>query len=126
MSFPVSVKGIVHNTGRILLLMNPRNEYELPGGRIEIGESVSDCLKREIFEECGLDVDIVSFSGAGLFEVIPGKFVFIVAFHCSANSEAIAVSDEHRDHLWIRADDLESVNIPKFYVDLIRSSENFL
>lgn len=50
--FSVSVKGVVLDSRqRVLLLKNERDAWELPGGRIEIGESPEDCVAREITEE---------------------------------------------------------------------------
>lgn len=51
--FPVSVKGVAVQEGKVLLLENERNEWELPGGKLELGEDPSDCVAREIGEEAG-------------------------------------------------------------------------
>ncbi len=38
--FPVSIKGVlVLPSDEVVLALNDRDEWELPGGRIEIGES---------------------------------------------------------------------------------------
>ena len=37
-AFPVSVKGVAIQDGKVLLLENERNEWELPGGKLEVGE----------------------------------------------------------------------------------------
>ena len=37
--FPVSIKGVLYDGGKIVLLENERNEWELPGGRLEPGET---------------------------------------------------------------------------------------
>ena len=39
--YPISVKGVVVRAGRVLLLKNERDEWELPGGRLEAGETSS-------------------------------------------------------------------------------------
>ena len=49
--FPVSVKGVAVQHGMVLLLQNERNEWELPGGKLELGEDPADCVVREIGEE---------------------------------------------------------------------------
>ena len=36
--FPVSVKGVLLEADRVVLLLNDRDEWELPGGRLEHGE----------------------------------------------------------------------------------------
>jgi 8-oxo-dGTP pyrophosphatase MutT (NUDIX family) len=46
--FPVAIKGVVTIDGRICLLFNERDEWELPGGKLEPGESPQTCLAREI------------------------------------------------------------------------------
>jgi ADP-ribose pyrophosphatase YjhB (NUDIX family) len=37
--FPVSVKGVVAQAEKFLLLKNERDEWELPGGKLELGET---------------------------------------------------------------------------------------
>lgn len=56
MLFPVSAKGVLVRDGRVLLLRNERAEWELPGGKLELGEEPHECVAREIAEETGLPV----------------------------------------------------------------------
>jgi 8-oxo-dGTP pyrophosphatase MutT (NUDIX family) len=56
--FPVSIKGVVERDGRFVLLKNERDEWELPGGKLEPGEGIEDCLVREIDEELNLPVAV--------------------------------------------------------------------
>ena len=46
--FPVAVKGVVIRNGDVILLRNDRDEWELPGGKLELCESPEECLAREI------------------------------------------------------------------------------
>jgi len=68
--------------GKILLARHKRGEKEywtLPGGGLEKGERIGDCLKREIWEESGLEIEVkeVLF----VFDVIePERQVVTIVF----------------------------------------------
>jgi 8-oxo-dGTP diphosphatase len=60
----VSAATIVMNENReILLIKGPRRGWEMPGGQVEEGESLTDAAIRETKEESGIDVEIVAFCG---------------------------------------------------------------
>ncbi|MFA6311073.1 MAG: NUDIX domain-containing protein [Sterolibacterium sp.] len=81
--YPVSVKGVLFAPdGNLVLLLNERDEWELPGGRIEPGESSPECLAREIEEELNVKVEVGQPLDTYLFEVLPGKQVFIATYRC--------------------------------------------
>lgn len=55
--FRISVYGILFEDNKILLQRNPLiTQFGLPGGGIELGETISDSLEREFLEETGLVV----------------------------------------------------------------------
>ncbi|HYD78536.1 MAG TPA: NUDIX domain-containing protein [Paucimonas sp.] len=97
-AYPVSIKGVLQAPGgEVVLLLNERAEWELPGGRIEPDESPPECLAREIAEELGLQVTVGEPLDSYLFDVVPGKRVFIVTYRCALAGEfAPAISHEHK------------------------------
>ncbi|MBZ5488078.1 NUDIX hydrolase [Halomonas aquamarina] len=95
--FPVSIKGVLLlPSSEVVLALNDRNEWELPGGRIEIGEDAAECMVREFQEELDIEVEALGIIDSYLFEVIPGKHVFIVTYGCGlVGSFNPQVSHEH-------------------------------
>jgi 8-oxo-dGTP pyrophosphatase MutT (NUDIX family) len=82
--YPVSVKGVLFSPqGEVVLLLNEREEWELPGGRIELGESSAECLAREILEELTVQVEVGRPVDTYLFEVVPQKHVFVATYRCT-------------------------------------------
>lgn len=116
MDFPVSIKGVLIIDGKALLLKNERNEWDLPGGRIELGETPENCLVRELQEEASVDVKIKEIIDSYLFEVIPRKHVFIVTYGCSLKGDfSPKISHEHEEIGLHSINDLQHINIPGGY-----------
>jgi len=92
--------------GRILLLkrsdddtINP-GKWDLPGGKIDEGETFDQALVREVSEEAGLAVTLCHVAGAGELEM-PDKRIAYLIFLCDAESHDVVISPEHSAYCWI-------------------------
>jgi len=96
--FPVSVKGVVVRDGMVLLLKNERDEWELPGGRLELGETPEQCVAREIAEETRWHVTTGPILDSWMYYIgAARKHVFIVTYGCFPNGVGAPVlSHEHK------------------------------
>jgi ADP-ribose pyrophosphatase YjhB (NUDIX family) len=61
--FTIRVYGICLNNNKILCcketnLQNAIHFFKFPGGGLEFGEGIEDCLKREFIEELGIEPEI--------------------------------------------------------------------
>jgi 8-oxo-dGTP pyrophosphatase MutT (NUDIX family) len=128
MSVPsVSIKGVVIDDGCVLLLLNERGEWDLPGGRPDPGEDHRTALAREVREEAGLAVEVGALLDEHLFEVLPQRFVRIVAYACRpVGGRDVVLSHEHLDTRWIALADLgETIDgrpLPAGYLGAIRQA----
>jgi 8-oxo-dGTP pyrophosphatase MutT (NUDIX family) len=124
---PISVKGVVIHDSCVLLLLNERGEWDLPGGRPEPGEEYRAALMREVREETGLSVEVGAAAHEHLFEVLPGRVVRIVAFGCRPEGNVcdLVLSAEHLDARWLPVDGLGPFvaghKLPAGYLAAIRT-----
>ena len=127
---PLSVKGVVIHDGSVLLLLNERGEWDLPGGRPDAGEDHRAALRREVREETGLEVEVGTAIDGHLFEVLPGRFVHILPFVCRlVGARVVVLSHEHLETRWQPVGDLgETIagrRLPSGYLAAIRQSMTF-
>jgi len=114
--FPVSVKGIVTRDDAVVLVWNRRGEWELPGGKLEVGESPELCVAREIDEELGLDVEPEVLVDSWVYDIALGTHVLVLTYGCLERSERTTVlSDEHTRFDWIGLDDVAELRMPDGY-----------
>jgi mutator protein MutT len=119
--FPVSVKGVVLRDGAVILLHNSRDEWELPGGKLELSETPEECVAREIEEELQLSVEPRELLDVWRFTISPGVHVLIVTYGCVETREREAVlSDEHSRLQWFALSELDDIAMPDGYRASIR------
>jgi 8-oxo-dGTP pyrophosphatase MutT (NUDIX family) len=120
--FPVSVKGVVIRGGKVILLRNERDEWELPGGKLELSESPEQCLVREIAEELRLAIEPESILNSWIYTIVPGVHVLILTYGCleSSGDEAV-LSNEHKELRWFPLAEIDALRMPEGYKASVRS-----
>lgn len=104
---------ILNKQEKFLILQLPINKeftkelWMFPGGRLESGEQPELGLKREVFEETGLRVDVVIPAHTARWGIEnPAKYS--VFYMCRIiGKENIAISKEHVAYKWV---DFEEIN----------------
>jgi len=117
---PTAFAAVRDSAGRILLARRAdTGNWELPGGRVEPGESAIDAVVREVAEETGVTISVTGLSGVytdpGYVMVYPTGEVrqqFAVCVHAvPVSGRASPDGTEMIDAAWIDPDGLEHLPI---------------
>ena len=122
----LSACGLVRKDGYILLIRNPRRGWELPGGTIEQGETLTEALKREIYEESGIICEpqhlagiyqnLAAKDGYGPLEGMTIPPIVNFTFICRYISGEATVSDESEDVRWVTSEEAVQLVTHPLYV----------
>lgn len=127
---PVSVKGIVFEEEKVWLRKNERDEWELPGGKIDPGEQPGETVIRELQEELGFDTTVNEVVDVYMYEIKnsidESRGVLVISYLCNLNQKSGKF--EHKGEAGIaefstfNIDELSSLNMPTFYKDAIKKA----
>lgn len=105
----VANKAVVKAHGKYLILLKSDEEdvtpnaFDLPGGRMEYGESPQEALKREVKEEVNLNVSVKGVTDIWDFVMEKRKLQLVgITWACESEdiSDQVKLSFEHSDHFW--------------------------
>lgn len=133
MDTAIAVKSfIVNDEGNLLVIKRTDTDvqkpgiWEVPGGRLSMGENPFDGLKREAREETGLEIDILNTLRVHHFKSDDGCTITMVTFFCRPLSNAITLSEEHTEHDWIDLNDPEPKIFSGYIEDIELLKKHFL
>jgi 8-oxo-dGTP diphosphatase len=116
----VAVGAIVIDKGAILLVKRDREpargQWSLPGGRVELGETLREALAREVREETSIEVDVDGLIGVAerVVRDDDGEITFhyvILDYVCAARSNALKAGDDVSDARWVPVGELADMHL---------------
>lgn len=116
----VGVGGVIVDQGRVVLIKRRfeplAGQWSLPGGAVDIGETLVECVAREMLEETGLVVEV-----GPVIEVFDriirdpeGRVQFhyvLVDYVCRPVGGLLAASSDVADAVWAAPADLPAFNL---------------
>ncbi len=105
--FRIAAKSFIINDGKLLVLkrasddIQKPNIWEIPGGRLELGEDPIEGIQRETKEETGIDVKVIHPINVKHFKRDDGQTITMLIFLCKALNNNVNLSKEHSDFDWI-------------------------
>jgi 8-oxo-dGTP diphosphatase len=128
----LAVSAAIFRDGKILLVRRARlpakGFYSLPGGRVEIGETLHAALHREVAEETALKIEIAEL--AAWREVLPtaagGGHYVIMSFAARWRAGEVALNEELDDYKWLAPESLGELKLTDGLPEVIQSARRVL
>lgn len=127
----VGVGAIIFRRDRILMAQRGKEPlkgwWSLPGGALEIGESLADGVRREVREETGLEVEPIQ-----MFEIferimrdaagIPEYHYVLIDYVCKVTGGTLFPGDDVCAVEWVRRKDLNTLQITEGTLAVIQKA----
>ena len=125
----VGVGGVVIADGRALLIRRAgpplEGEWSIPGGLLEVGETLEQGVRRELAEETGLDVQVVELIDvfARIFPAPAGadgrpgdpakpQYHFVILdYLCEVRGGTLSAGSDAQEFAWAREEELAKFNL---------------
>ncbi len=113
--FVVVTAGIIFHNEKVLITRRKLDAHqgglwEFPGGKQELGETLEDCLQRELKEE--IDIEVMNVKAVATFRYrYPDKEVELHFFSCTLN-EGEPKALECLEWAWVPRQELLSYDFP--------------
>ncbi|KKG11998.1 DNA mismatch repair protein MutT [Methanosarcina sp. 2.H.T.1A.6] len=123
----ISVYALVRNEkGEFLLLRRSENsrtnpgKWDLPGGKVNLEETLKEAVVREVWEETGISIYPGEIAGEVNFE-LPKKKVIAVLYNGGYVIAEVKLSSEHIEYAWISLERiLEMETLPAYFRDFFK------
>ena len=128
----VGVGAVILHDDKVLLVRRGKSpsfgKWSLPGGLVELGETMREAIAREIVEECGIKIRIVDVAGVidRIVKDDTGRvryhYVLVDYLACPESTDAVAGSDA-AEAQWFEIDRLDELDTTQGLLDMIRRAE---
>lgn len=114
---------IIEKDGRILIARRKKedplkNKWEFPGGKVEPRETPEECLKRELREELGIDIEVGKFFCSSTFAYSHISIELLV-YRVTSFSGEITLND-HTEVTWVSPAELVAYDFPEADIPVIQ------
>ena len=128
----VGVGAVVLDAGRVLLVRRGQpplaGRWSLPGGMLELGETTAEAARREVAEECGLQIRVGELAGI-LDRVVrdaEGRIRYhwvLVDYVATVESGELCAASDADEAQWVEVDEVARLETTDGLLDMIRRAQ---
>jgi mutator protein MutT len=125
----VGVGAVVLHDGRVLLVRRggqpSLGKWTLPGGLVELGETTAEAVRRELAEECGIDIAVLGLAGVvdRVVRDADGRVRYhyvLVDYLAATATDAITVGSDAAEARWVPVDGVQELDVTDGLLDMIQ------
>jgi 8-oxo-dGTP pyrophosphatase MutT (NUDIX family) len=105
--YVVAVAALIFREDKVLAMRRAASKDAGPGlwetlsGRVSVGEEPFDAVRREISEECGLEVTVSPHPFTAYQAYRNAQPMVVIVYLAEYLSGEVVMSEEHDDHAWL-------------------------
>ncbi len=129
------VIGIIEMDGKYLLTkryqpksQDSHNKWQLPGGGLELNETLEECLRRELKEEVGIEIKIITQIPRKFEKIYKTKHLLLPCFICKPRNDnpIILLDKEASEYGWYTKEEIKQLDSLEYTYEAIEEAEKLL
>jgi 8-oxo-dGTP diphosphatase len=128
----VGVGAVVLHRGKVLLVRRggqpSTGKWSLPGGLVELGETTVEAVRREIQEECSIDIRVIGLAGVidRVTRDASGRVRYhyvLVDYLAETDTDAVVAGTDAAECCWVEIERVGELDVTDGLMDMIRRAQ---